>query len=270
MLSSYTTFLIDLDGVVYRGEELVPGAKEFIAWLETNQKKYLFPTNNSFLSEAQVLAKLARLGIVTQDQHILGAGQAAVRSIVRRFPHASVYVIGEPALKSLVIEHGLTVAPEDNTQADVLLVGLDRAFDYQKLTHAVQVVLSGAAFIAINRDRMLPIAGTMIPGCGALVAAIAAASGTEPEIVGKPEPMLLQEAMRALNSTPAETIMIGDGLETDIRAGKAAGTSTLLVLSGKDSRASLQKSTIQPDYIYESLATVLTALQNEQGGYRHA
>ncbi len=261
MLSVYTTYLIDLDGVIYRGDELLPGAKEFLNWLTINHKKYLFLTNNSFASEAQVIAKLARLGITTDGAHVLGAGQATVQNIARRFPGANVYVIGEQPLLDLVREHKLTVANASNHPPDVVLVGLDRMFDYKKLTTAVLAVLAGATFIAINRDPLLPIAGGTLPGCGTMVAAIEAGSGVSPEVIGKPEPTLLQEAMRALQSQPDETLMIGDNIGVDILGGKNAGTHTLLVFSGNGSRKSLAKSTIKPDYAYENLAEVAAALE---------
>ncbi len=256
-VSQLTTFLIDLDGVVYRGDELVPGAKEFITWLNANQKKYLFLTNNSFASESQVIAKLARLGIPSDGSHVLGAGQAAVKYIAHRFPGARVYVIGEQPLFDLVHEHKLELANADATKTDVVLVGLDRSFDYKKLTEAVLAVRAGAAFVAINRDPLLPIAGGFVAGCGTMVGAIEAGSAVTPEVVGKPQPKLLQEAMLLLGSGPAETVMIGDGLEIDILAGARAGTHTLLVFSGKDTPISLAKSSIKPDYVYDNLAAVM-------------
>jgi HAD superfamily hydrolase (TIGR01457 family) len=257
----YTTYLVDLDGVVYRGNELLPGAKEFVAWLEANKKKYLFLTNNSFASETQVLEKLARLGITTDASHVLGAGQAAVQNIARRFPGALVYVVGEQPLIDLVEEHHLRVADGYTQTADIVLVGLDRRFDYKKLTRAVLAVRAGATFVAINRDALLPVIGSFIPGCGTIVAAIEAGSQVKPEVIGKPRPTLLQEAMRLLDSQPDETVMIGDGLDIDILGGKAAGTHTLLVLSGKDSRESLAKSSIKPDHVYENLAAVVAELE---------
>ncbi|HLZ60430.1 MAG TPA: HAD-IIA family hydrolase [Ktedonosporobacter sp.] len=260
MLADYITYLIDLDGVVYRGEELLPGAKEFIDRLNANHKKYLFPTNNSFASEAQVVAKLTRLGIATDNSHVLGAGQAAVQNIERRFPGANVYVIGEQPLCDMVRAHGLRVADLTDASADVVLIGLDRSFDYKKLTAAVLAVRAGAPFIAINRDPLLPVADGFVPGCGTMVAAIEAGSGVTPEVVGKPQPMLLQEALRLLESKPEEAVMIGDNLGVDILAGKAAGTHTLLVLSGKDTRASLEVSPIKPDYVYENLAALLAEM----------
>lgn len=253
----YTTYLIDLDGVIYRGNEVLPGAKEFVAWLEAQRKKYLYLTNNSFATAAQVLAKLNRLGIPADEAHMLTAGQAAVQYIARRCPNGSIYVVGEMPLIELVESQGLTVTPVDSPKADAVLVGLDRDFDYMKLNCAMNAVRAGALFVAINRDPLLPVKEGLIPGCGAMVAAIEAASGISPEVVGKPEPMLLQEAMRLLDSRPDETVIIGDTLGVDILAGKNAGTHTLLVLSGSSSRADLASSQVQPDYVYDDIAAVV-------------
>lgn len=253
----YTTYLLDLDGVVYRGNELLPGAREFVQWLETTQKKYLFLTNNSFATGAQILGKLARLGIISENTHLLTAGQAAVRNIARRLPGGSVYVVGEAPLIELVESQGLRVVPSDISEADAVLVGLDRAFNYEKMACAANAIRAGALFITINRDPVLPISGGFVPGCGSLAAAIECASGVTPEIVGKPEPMLLLEAMELLGSEPGETVMVGDGLAIDILAGERAGTHTLLVLSGSNSRADAERSEVKPDHIYVDLAAVL-------------
>ncbi len=259
----YTTYLIDLDGVIYRGDELLPGAREFISWLETNHKKYLFLTNNSFATATQIRAKLERLGISTDNAHLLTAGQAAVQNIARRLPQGVVYVVGEQPLIDLVESNGLKAVSIDAQEADAVLVGLDRDFDYAVMTCAMNAVRSGALFVTINRDPVLPIADGFIPGCGALAAAIEVASGVTPEVVGKPEPMLLLEAMHMLSSLPTETVMIGDGLQVDILAGQNAGTHTLLLLSGSSSRDDLEKSTIKPDNVYENLADLMKELTQE-------
>lgn len=256
----YTTYLIDLDGVIYRGNELLPGASEFVTWLAANQKKYLFLTNNSFATGTQILTKLARMGIVTEGTHLLTAGQAAVQNIARRIPGGSVYVVGEQPLIDLVEEQGLTAAPDDSSEADAVLVGLDRFFDYQKMTNAANVIRGGALFVTINRDPVLPVADGFLPGCGSLAAALESAGGVSPEVVGKPEPMLLLEAMELLNSQPAETVMVGDGLAIDILAGQRAETHTLLVLSGSTSSAELEQSSIKPDHVYTDLSDLMKDL----------
>ncbi|GHO43928.1 HAD-IIA family hydrolase [Ktedonospora formicarum] len=262
MLPPYTTYLIDLDGVIYRGATLVPGAKEFVDWLERTGKKYLFLTNNSFASEQQVLDKLQGLGIHSSLQHVLGAGQAAIRQIARRFPNGSIHLIGERPLYEIAQAYGLKIVNSHTEHADAVLVGLDREFTYAKLTEAILTVRNGAEFIAINRDPLLPVADGFIAGTGTMVAAIEAGSSTAPEVIGKPQPALLVEAMQTLGSTPDETVMIGDGLDVDILAGKAASTHTLLVLSGRASRATLEHSTIQPDLVYEDLAAVLKDVED--------
>jgi len=258
----FTTYLIDLDGVIYRGNALLPGAKEFIAWLKANNKKFLFLTNNSFASETQVLEKLTHLGIITDTSHLLSAGEAAVQNIARRFPGALVYLVGEPPLIDLLREYQLQVADVDAHEADVVLVGLDRHFDYRKLTGAVLSIRAGAHFITVNRDALLPVAGGFLPGCGTMAAAIEAGTAVTPEVVGKPEPLLLQEAMRMLGSRPEETVMIGDSLAVDIQGGKAAGTPTLLVLSGNTSLEDVANSSIKPDYIYQDVAALLADLKS--------
>lgn len=261
-IQDLTTYLIDLDGVVYRGETIIAGAKEFVQWLDEQHKKYLFLTNNSFASETQVVEKLGRVGITTDAAHVMGAAQAAVQTIKHRFPEGSVYVIGEQPLFDMVSANGLKLSNTDWQSTDAVLVGLDRTFDYKKLTDAILAIRKGAAFVAINRDPLLPIAGgALIAGCGAMVGAIESGSETSPEVIGKPEPALLQEAMHKLASQPAATVMIGDNLGVDIKAGIAANTRTMLVFSGKDTPESLAKSTLKPDYIYEDLAALMQKLK---------
>ena len=206
------------------------------------------------------MSKLARLGVATDGAHLLTAGQAAVQNIARRVPGGSVYVVGEQPLIDLVEEQGLSVVPIDSSEASAVLVGLDRTFDYQKMTHAADIIRSDALFVTINRDPVLPVAGGFLPGCGSLAAALEAASGVSPEVVGKPEPMLLLEAMELLASEPDETVMVGDGLAIDILAGQRAGTHTLLVLSGSTRREDIEQSTIKPDHIYLDLADALKDL----------
>lgn len=259
-IADLTTYLIDLDGVVYRGEALLPGAQEFVRWLNEYEKKYFFLTNNSYSSRLHVLDKLQRLGIPTDASHILIAADAAVNNIAHRFPGAHVYVIGEPPLLDLVRARDLKIANDDPETVDVVLVGLDRTFNFKKLNDAVMAVRRGATFIAVNRDATLPITGGYVAGCGTMAAAIEAGSTVAPEVIGKPQPALLQEAMLLLHSQPEETIMIGDSLAIDILAGQRAGTHTLLVLSGNDTSASLAKSSIKPTYVYEDLATLVSEI----------
>lgn len=142
----------------------------------------------------------------------------------------------------------------------LVLVGLDRSFDYQKMTNAADAIREGTLFVTINRDPVLPVSGGFLPSCGSLAAALETASGVSPEVVGKPEPMLLLEAMKMLGSEPEETVMVGDGQAIDILAGQRAGTHTLLVLSGSTSREDLEQSSLKPDHVYLDLADVMKSL----------
>ncbi len=259
-VTDLTTYLMDLDGVVYRGEDILPGAQAFVRWLNEYKKKYLFLTNNSYASRLHVVTKLQRLGIPTDASHVLIAADATVNNIAHRFPHAHIYIIGEAPLFDLVRAKDLHIANDDPATTDVVLVGLDRSFDFKKLNDAVMAIRRGATFIAINRDATLPVTGGYIAGCGAMVAAIEASSGVTPEVIGKPQPGLLQEGMLLLQSQPEETVMIGDSIAIDILAGQRAGTQTLLVLSGNDTRASLAKASVKPTYVYDSLAALMDAI----------
>lgn len=153
------------------------------------------------------------------------------------------------------------MANDDLTRIDVVLVGLDREFNFTKLTRAILAIRKGAAFVAINRDPLLPIAeGKYLAGTGTMVAAIEAGSAVKPVVIGKPEPTLLLEALRQLGSQPEQTVMIGDNLGVDILAGQAAGTQTLLVFSGNDTPESLERSHITPTYVYNDLAALVRDL----------
>src|SRR5215813_3202043 len=209
----YTTYLIDLDGVIYRGNKLLPGAREFVAWLETHNKKYLFLTNNSFATGEQIVAKLQHMGIPADAGHLLSAGQAAVQHIARRFPGGSVYVIGEQPLIDLVRSQHLAVAEPHAEKADAVLVGLDRGFDYAKLNSAIRAIRAGAFFITINRDALLPVEDGFIPGCGALAAAIEVRNRIAPDVVRKVQPVGPEEAMNIPHSQPEEALRIRDSLD---------------------------------------------------------
>jgi HAD superfamily hydrolase (TIGR01450 family) len=159
----------------------------------------------------------------------------------------------------MVADAGLHLLPEeDGAQAEVVLVGLDRTLTYARLSVATQAVLNGAAFVTVNRDPLLPMEGKLEPGAGSIAAAVEASTGISPHVVGKPEPGIVLEALRLIGATPAETVMIGDGITLDIPAGHNAGLDTILLLSGITSRAQVAAAAIQPDAVYDDLAHLLT------------
>ncbi len=259
-MKTYQNYFFDLDGVIYRGSERLPGAREFIEWIDATGRTYLYLSNNSMSTPAQVAARLQALGMPAPLERVVTAGSAAAAYLGHTYPGARAYVLGLPPLAQMVADAGLHPLSEaEGAQAEVVLVGLDRGLTYARLSVATQAVLNGAAFVTVNRDPLLPLEGKLEPGAGSIAAAIEASTGISPHVVGKPEPGIILEALRLIGGKPEETVMIGDGITLDIPAGHRAGLETILLLSGITSRAQLATAAIQPDAVYEDLAHLLAA-----------
>jgi HAD superfamily hydrolase (TIGR01450 family) len=259
-------YLLDLDGVVYRGERLLPGARDLVEWLDATGRKVLYLSNNSIATPQEVEAKLARLGMPNPEGRVLTAGQAAARVLAARFPHGRVFVLGLPAVEQMMEQAGLRAVwsesgHDDGQIPDVLLVALDRNLTYDRLQRALGAILGGAAFYAVNRDPRLPVEDGFLPGTGSITAALEYASGQKATIIGKPEPGIVVEAMHLLGVSPAQTLMVGDGLDLDIVAGRAAGVTTALVLTGLTTGEEASRSTgmRRPHVVYKDLIDLLEA-----------
>ncbi len=270
-MNNFHTYLLDLDGVVYRGEQVLPGAREFVEWLDATGRQTLYLSNNSFATPDEVAAKLERLGMPQPRGRVLTAGYAAARMVAERHPGGRVYVLGVPSVQRMVEEAGLRVIGDggaDEPPPDAILVGLDRTLTYDRLRRALRAVLAGADFIAVNRDPRLPVEDGFEPGTGAITAALEYASGKQAEIVGKPAPGIVREAMRLLGARPEQTLMVGDGLDLDIVAGHAAGVKTVLVLTGLTTveQAAQAVGNRKPDLVSTDLRALLAAMQEEAHG----
>jgi 4-nitrophenyl phosphatase len=251
---------VDLDGVVYEGDRPLPGAAEFFVFLRARRIPFLLTTNNSTLRPAQYVAKLAAMWIEVAEDEVLGSAGATAQYLVRTArPGARVYVIGEEGLRSAIVEAGFE---PDDRDADYVVVGLDRQLTYDKLTRAVRLVRAGATFIGSNPDTTLPMPDGIIPGAGAFHAAIHAATGVRPLVIGKPEPTMLLMGTEQLGCRPGEAAIIGDRLDTDIVGGSRAGLRTILVLTGVSKAADVEQSSLKPDAIYEDLPTLQAALDS--------
>jgi len=266
-IASYRTFLVDLDGVMYRGNHLLPGARAFVEWADASGRQTLFLSNNSFATVAEVAAKLARLGIPHPEERTMTAGQAAALAIAGRFPGGRVYALAVPSVAAMLEQASLQVVWREHVEVpppDAVLVGLDRTLTYERLSRGLRALLAGAAFYAVNRDPRLPVEDGFEPGTGAIVAALEYASGAMPIVIGKPAPGIVIQALHQLGARTEDALMIGDGLDLDIVAGHAAGVATALVLSGLTSaqEARLAQGTRRPQYIYADLAALLAAIQN--------
>lgn len=247
-------FLIDMDGVMYRGSQLIEGAVEFVHLLREQDIPFLFLTNNSQRTRRDVATKLARMGIEVEEEHIYTCAMATARFLAHQKPNGTAYVIGEGGLMQALHQHGYSIVDHD---PDYVVVGEGRTITFEMIETAVRMVCAGARLIATNMDPNCPTQNGIRPGCGAIVAMIEAATGRKAFSVGKPNPIMMRAARKELGLTAEETIMIGDTMETDILGGLQMGYRTILVLSGGTSREQLKEFSYQPDRVVNSIRDLL-------------
>lgn len=247
----YEGYLIDLDGTVYRGEEKIEPAGEFVKKLYAQGIPYLFVTNNSAKTQEQVAEKLQGLDIPADPENVMTSSMATASVMAEEMPGASVYVIGEEGVYRAMEENGLRVVEED---ADAIVVGIDRGLTYDKLASACLQLQKGAAFYSTNPDVAFPTELGLVPGNGSLTALLATATGRKPTYVGKPEAAIVEQALEMLGTDKNKTLMVGDNYDTDILAGIRAGLDTLLVHTGITTKEKLGSYKVQPTYTRDSLS----------------
>lgn len=245
-------FLIDMDGVIYRGSQLIAGADRFITELRENEIPFLFLTNNSQRTRRDVVIRLQRMGIDVEERHVFTCAMATARYLARQKPGGTAYVIGEGGLLTALHQNGYGIVDRD---PDYVVVGEGRTLNFEMAEAALGMLLQGAKLVATNLDPNCPTHAGMRPGCGAIVAMLEAASGVKAFSVGKPSPVMLRAARKELGLRTEETIMIGDTMETDIIGGVQLGYKTVLVLSGGTRREDLQRYAYAADLVIESLGT---------------
>lgn len=263
-LGNARAWIFDMDGVLYRGNAPLPGAIDLFATLQLRSIPFRLATNNSTMTPAQYVQKLAKMDLDVPEQWIVTSGVATRDYLLSRFPSGSaIYVVGESALfEQLFQDDRLVQANGTDRQAAAVVAGLDRQFTYQKLSEAHEQIQRGAAFIATNSDVTLPTECGLEPGCGSLIAAIQASTGVAPAVVGKPETLMFDTICRQLNVLPSEVVSVGDRLDTDIVAGSRAGTLALLVLTGVSTRDDIAGAEARPDLVFTDLNAVLSAIQS--------
>lgn len=244
-------FLIDMDGVIYRGSELIPGADAFIKALIDRDLPFLFLTNNSQRTRRDVATKLSRMGIPVEEQHVFTCAIATARFLAQQKPNGTAFVIGEGGLSNALHTNGYSVVDQS---PDYVVVGEGRTVTLEMLESAVQMILDGAKLVATNLDPNCPTKDGTRPGCGATVAYLETATGFRALSVGKPSPVMMRMARKELGLATSETIMIGDTMETDILGGVQMGYRTVLVLSGGTNRADVDRYAYRPDFIVDSVA----------------
>lgn len=250
--------IIDMDGVLYRGHRPLPGAKEFLHHLEERETAYILVTNNATRTPEQYAAELKEMGIEVSPQRILTSALATADYLGNLLPQgARLYLIGEGGLYSALAAQGFTFGERD---IEAVVVGMDRQLTYEKLKAATIAIRQGAQFVGTNPDKSFPAEEAIVPGAGAILAAIEAATGVQPTVIGKPEPILFQMALQRMGATEKETAVIGDRLETDILGGQRCGLTTILVLTGISQQQDLEASDIKPDYVFPDLIHLDEAL----------
>ncbi|MDF2439998.1 MAG: 5-nucleotidase [Abditibacteriota bacterium] len=244
-------YLIDMDGVVYRDSQLIPGAARFISELQDAKIPFLFLTNNSQRTRRDIAIKLQRLGIDVGPEHVFTCAMATARFLARQKPNGTAYVIGEGGLLHALHTHGYAVVDKD---PDFVVIGEGRTLSYEMIETALNLVLGGAKLVATNMDPNCPTTKGTRPGCGAVVAMIEEASGVKAFSVGKPSPVMMRAARKELGLDTEHTIMIGDTMETDILGGVQMGYQTVLVLSGSTKTEHLCNYAYTPSRVVDSLA----------------
>jgi 4-nitrophenyl phosphatase len=252
--------VIDMDGVLFRGETPLPGVGDLLNLLRRRSIPFIIATNNSTLSPEGFCQRFETMGLSIEVEEILTAGQAAAQFLQTQLPDgAPIYVIGEPPLHTTLNSAGFEL--RDNSDGTLcVVVGLDRHITWNKLTEACLAIQHGALFIGTNPDRSLPIERGFAPGNGAVLALLETATGVQPKIVGKPEPLLYLQALGRLGTRAMQTLALGDRLETDILGGKRAGMLTALVLTGVTQPKDLEGAATQPDWIFKDLTILCQAL----------
>lgn len=269
ILDKIEGFIFDLDGTIYLGDALLPGAGETLIQIRQMGKKVLFISNKPLEPRETYAAKLSRLGIPTSPKAVITSGFVLARVLADRFLDLNYYVIGEENLKNELRGQGLMILEElweqDERQVirpadiDAVVVAFDRTLDYRKLNTGYQALRDGASFFATNPDKTCPMPGGDIPDAGATIAYLEYLTHRKPELIaGKPSPLMVQVAMEMLSLPPEKCLMIGDRLETDIRMGKLAGVFTAAVTTGATTRDEAETNDQKPDWIFDSIAEILT------------
>lgn len=239
-------FICDMDGVIYHGNQILPGVREFIQWLHDENKEYLFLTNNSGYTPRELNQKLARMGLDVPEEHFYTSALATAAFLKEQAPGCSVFAIGEAGLLNALYDAGFTM---NDVNPDYVVVGEGRAYSLDTLTKATNLVMAGAKLIGANSDVSGPIENGIAPACRALVAPIEMATGKQAYFCGKPNPLMMRTGLNMLGVHSNEAAIIGDRMDTDMVAGIESGLDTVLVLSGVTSREEVDRFPYRPRVI---------------------
>ena len=249
-------FICDMDGVIYHGNRLLPGVKEFVDWLYREEKNFLFLTNSSERSPKELQQKLRRMGLDVDESHFYTSALATARFISSQAPGCSAYVIGGAGLIMALHDEGITM---NDVDPDYVIIGEGNSYNYENILRAVRLVLKGARLIGTNSDLTGPTEQGLVPACRALVAPIELATGKAAYYVGKPNPLMMRTGLNILGCHSQDTAIIGDRMDTDIVAGIECGLDTVLVLSGVTSREEIGHFPYRPRLVLNGVGEIPAA-----------
>ena len=249
-----TGFIIDMDGVIYHGNKLLPGVNEFVSWMENSGKKYLFLTNASERTPKELHEKLKRLGITVGVEHFYTSALATASFLSSQKPEGSAYIIGDAGIIHAMYNVGYSI---NNVNPDYVIVGDTHGYNFEKIQEAINLVLKGARLIGTNPDVTGPVEHGIAPSTKALIAPIEIATGKKAYFVGKPNPLMMRIALKKLGVQREDAIVIGDRMDTDIRSGLESEIDTLLVLSGITSKDDIDKFPYRPHYVLGGVADLV-------------
>ena len=255
-----TGFICDMDGVIYHGNQVLPGVAEFIRWLHKEKKEYLFLTNNSSYTPRELNRKLARMGLDVPEEHFYTSALATAAFLKEQAPGCSVYAIGEAGLSNALYDAGIVM---NDVNPDYVVVGEGKAYSLDTLTKATDLVLKGAKLIGTNSDVSTPVENGFAPACASLVAPIEMTVGAKAYFCGKPNPLMMRTGLRLLNCHSADAVMVGDRMDTDIISGLESGMSTVLVLSGVSTPESIKTFAYRPTVVLDGVGDIVRMARGE-------
>jgi 4-nitrophenyl phosphatase len=259
-LSSLRALIIDVDGVLWHGDRALPGVRAFFDFLRARQMTFVIATNNSARPASEIVERLAALGVRVAESEVLTSAHATALYLPRIAPRgARVLVIGGKGLEDEIAGAGYWLVDQN---ADVVVAGIDWTLTYEKLKRAALEIRHGARFIGTNADKTYPGAEGIIPGTGAILAALQAATDVEPTVIGKPARAMFDLAVERMGQAREATAMLGDRLDTDIAGAQQAGLRSILLLTGVTTRQALAHSKVQPDWVFEHLDALRETWQN--------
>jgi len=257
-ISNYRNLIIDMDGVLWRGNTALPGLEEFVSTIRNTKIRMVLATNNSSSTVDQYISKLKRMGVHVTPEEILTSAQATGSYLYKIAPKRSrVFVIGGDGITNAIRDHEFVITEDD---PDYVVIGIDKNITWEKLNTAVMNIRAGAKFIGTNPDTTYPTENGVGVGNGAILAAVKVATGISPLVIGKPETPIYEQALQRLKSNSSDTLMIGDRLDTDILGAQRAGINTLLVLTGVTTLEMSKASVVQPDLVLTGLPDITSGL----------